>query len=310
MKKFKIFVPLIIIALCLSACLQPEKPRDELPEKNNSTGSQLAQSEYNDNESISSNNNIIYEEAIADLDEINKLRPDYNLGTCRNLKGDVAVALFFMEDFESEWTSEEMTKFTDNEIKPGLEFLEKQAERYGVDLKLSIKCVTTSVPYNGEVITDSKKEGEGTVDALEQAANYLDYSSAKEMIQSFKAKYGEEVVYYTIFNKSGISYAINPPRGMESDVDEHCISFTYSDGPKEKDEGAQASVIASRMLYLYGAERYSTSPSRKGMAKWFYRNDIILNQNYYIKTNDVCEVTAFYIGWTDKVPDIMYNNGW
>jgi len=313
MRKPKILSLFIIAALCLSACTLRERPQNKLPESESPISSQMAQSELEENsqEEVSSTNKYIYDEsALEGLDEIDRLRPDYNLGTCRNLKGKVAVALFFMADFESEWTSEEMTKFTDNEIKPGLEFLEKQAERYGVDLEFSIEVVATSVPYYSEVITDSKKEGGATVDVLEQVADYLEYSSAAEMIRSFKASYGEEVVCYTIFNKSGISYAINPPRGSSSDVDEHCVFFTYSDGPREKDEGAQASVIAGQLLYLYGAESYSASPSRKGMAKWFYRNDVILNQNYYIKTNDICEVTAFYIGWTDKVPDIMYNKGW
>ena len=39
-----------------------------------------------------------------------RLRPDYNLGTCKNLSGEGAVVLFFMDDFESRWTREERDK--------------------------------------------------------------------------------------------------------------------------------------------------------------------------------------------------------
>ena len=90
------------------------------------------------NNSINDNNDND-KNFVEELVGINKLRVDYNLGTCRNLSGNVSVILFFMDDFESGWTADEITNFTNNEVTPGLAFLEKEAKSYGVELDLSIK---------------------------------------------------------------------------------------------------------------------------------------------------------------------------
>ena len=60
-----------------------------------------------------------------ELSEIDRLRPDYNLGTCKSLRGEVAVVLFYVDDDESQWTREERERFTQNEVRPALAFLEQ-----------------------------------------------------------------------------------------------------------------------------------------------------------------------------------------
>jgi len=262
------------------------------------------------NNSINDNNDND-KNFVEELVGINKLRVDYNLGTCRNLSGNVSVILFFMDDFESGWTADEITNFTNNEVKPGLAFLEKEAKSYGVELDLSIKQSYSSVFYDDEVILSIKETGLATIDVLSQAAHGLNYSSDEEMIADFKSQYGTEIVCFTIFNKNGTAYAINPTRGETMQIEEHCIIFAYDLNSNRNDPiGSQSSIIAHEMLHLFGAEDFYATTNRKNLAKKYYPADIMLGANYYIITNNIGNATAFYIGWTDEVPDVLYNENW
>lgn len=251
------------------------------------------------------------ENSVVELTGINKLRVDYNLGTCRNLSGKVSVILLYMDDFESKWTDDEIANFTNNEVKPGLTFLEKEAKSYGIELDLSIKQSYSSIFYDDEVILSVKETGLATIDVLEQAAQGLNYSSDEEMIADFKSQYGTEIVCFTIFNKNGTAYAINPHRGENLQVEEHCIIFAHDLDSKHNDPiGSQSSIVAHEMLHLFGAEDFYATANRKALARKYYPRDIMLGANYYIITNNIGEATAFYIGWSDKVPDILYDENW
>ena len=282
---------------------------------NQSTQNNSSQVEYKPaqpSEPISSNDTTNDNEtSVEELVGVNKLRVDYDLGTCRNLSGNVSVILFYMDDFESSWTSEEITNFTNNEVKPGLAFLEKEAKSYGVELNLSIKQSYSSIFYDDEVIVSIKETGLATIDVLSQAAYSLNYSSDEEMIADFKSQYGTEVVCFTIFNKNGTAYAINPPRGETMQIEEHCIIFAYDLNSNRNDPiGSQSSIVAHEMLHLFGAEDFYATTNRKTLAKKYYPADIMLGANYYIITNNIDDATAFYIGWSDEVPDVLYDENW
>jgi hypothetical protein len=246
------------------------------------------------------------------LSAIDRLRPDYNLGTCKSLRGEVAVVLFYVDDDESKWTREERERFTQNEVKPALAFLEQQAARYGVELKLTVKHSYYSVNYDGEVIQSFKETGYATSDVLWQMARQKIFSSTEDMLKAFRNRYiTEEVICLTVFNKDGTSYGINPRRGAGVDLDEHGILFARdlhadTNGP----DGSQASIVARVLLYLFGAEGYSTSESRKSIASYHYPNDLMLFAAYDVRMNTIGPATAFYIGWTDTVPSVFDLEGW
>lgn len=251
-------------------------------------------------------------EVEVDLSQINKLREDYQHGTCKNLQGDVSVVLFYMDDFESEWTDEQMDRFTENEIEPGLRFLEEEAAKYGVTLNLVIQQVYRSVPYNGEVIISTKETGLVTIDVLLQAANHAGHYSTAAMIKAFRYAYKtDEVICLTVFNKKGTGYAINPKKNVLSPLDEHCILFVQDRNSfGNLPVGSQASTVAHEILYLFGAENFYSSVSREQLAEKLYKNDIMLNMHYDIEDNSIGDATAFYIGWQHKVPDVLYNEKW
>jgi hypothetical protein len=75
-------------------------------------------------------------------------------------------------------------------------------------------------------------------------------------------------------------------------------------------DGSQASIVARVLLYLFGAEGYSTSESRKSIASYHYPNDLMLFAAYDIRMNTIGPATAFYIGWTDTVPSVFDLEGW
>ncbi len=243
---------------------------------------------------------------------VDKLREDYNLGACKNLSGDVAVILFYMEDSQDNWSETQAEHFTATQIKPALAFLENEANKRGINLKLSIKETHLNVFYNENVIRSVKETGLATADVLWIAANGIGYTSDNRMIESKKSQYGtDEVICLTVFNKDGTSYALNPKRGTSVNAAEHCIVFAYDyNSDRSEPEGAQASVIAHEILHLYGAEDFYDTASRKALASKYYPFDIMLGAEYNINLNNVGDATAFYIGWTNNVPDPVYNENW
>lgn len=247
-----------------------------------------------------------------DLSLINQLREDYNLGTCKELSGNVSVILFYIDDFESKWTDAEIDRFTKNEVEPGLLFLEQEAKKYGVELNLTIEESYSKIYYDDEVITSIKNAGFATANVLWQAALQINYSSSSKMIDALRLKYKtEEIVCFTIFNKDGTSYALNPKRDSDVKIDEHCIVFSRDlNSAQNGPDGWQAAVIAHELLHLYGAEDFYVSSSRKILAKIYYPNDIMLSAAYDIDTNNIDSATAFYIGWLDIVPNVLNKKGW
>ena len=258
----------------------------------------------------SQSNNVT--DATIPSDQIDSYRDEYNLGTCKELSGDVSVALFYMEDFESSWTNEEMEQFTHNEVEPALAFLEREALKYGIYLDLHISIIYENLFYDGEVVTNSKETGTVSSNTLSQVANRIGFSNTTEMLYHFRTQYQtDEVICFTIFNKNGNGYGINPPRRYVYDIDEHCVLFAQTLYPEENiRSGSQASIIACDTLYLFGAESFYSNADRKRLAKKYFPSDIMLTQQYDVRYNTIDEVTAFYIGWTDDVPEILLNKDW
>ncbi|MBO5211529.1 MAG: hypothetical protein J6B80_06325 [Clostridia bacterium] len=251
------------------------------------------------------------DEATVELVGVNKLRPDYDLGTCKDLSGNVTVVIFYLNDFESSWTSEKINKFTEREVKPGLRFLENSALKFGINLSIKIEEIHSDIYYEDEVETNIKESGYATINALDAAAKSLGYSSDQDFINSYKKKYSTEVICYCVFNKEGNSYALNPKRGTDIDIEEHVLLFAYDIGSTGLEPvGCQSSVVAHETLHLYGAEDYYNPEERKTLAKEYYPNDIMLSCKYFLSLNDFGDITAFYVGWIDDVPNLLFEETW
>ncbi len=311
----KIFLIILLISL-ISACsgcyMGMGDKQNALDRGTTSSYDDTTQDDTQSNFKENSTNSKEFEDPEEDLALINQWREDYNLVTCKTLSGNISVILFYVDDFESFWTDKEINDFTKKEIELGLLFLEQEAKKYGIELDLTVEKSYSAIYYDDEVITSVKNTGLASADVLWQAALQIDYTSSTKMINAFKSKYKtDEIVCFTIFNKDGTSYALNPKRDADIKIDEHCIVFardlnSIQNGPA----GSQAAVIAHEMLHLYGAEDFYASSSRKNLAKIYYPSDIMLSAAYDIDTNTVESATAFYVGWTNTVPDILKQKEW
>ncbi len=254
-----------------------------------------------------------YAENLSD-EERNAHRPDYDLGTCTRLSGTVGVAIFYIDDFESSWEENEMHRFTEYEIKPGLDYLEQQAKQYDVLLHFEITDVFKSVPYDHEVITSTKETGFATIDVAYWAAVHSGYSSDRSFHKEICDRENmTNVIILTVFNKNGTSYAINPKRDADPNVKiaEHCILFARDlSAGTDQPNGYQSAVVAHEILHLFGAEDFYHPTRRKNLARWYYPDDIMLEARYDLEKNDLGAATAFYIGWTDRLPCAILHEDW
>ncbi len=246
----------------------------------------------------------------ASLYDVNALRKKCFYGTNQYLSGKVTAVVIYMEDFESDWTNDEIDEFTENDVEPALEFLEKEAEKYGIELDFEIKVLRNGY-YDAEVVTDIDAAGCTTIDALEQAAKSYDYESQYDIHDRMAQDYGTEVVFITVFNKPGCSYGLNPKPWTDFKAVEHCIMFSIDmDNQTEYEPGTNATIIVCTMLHLFGGESLNKPEGRQYIAQWLYPHDIMRIQPFDIAESEIGSATAYYIGWTDDVPEAVYSQGW
>ena len=243
-------------------------------------------------------------------------RPSYNLGSCRSLVGTKPVLMFFIDDYESNWTEEEISNFWYNTVIPGLDYLEEQASYRSVYLDFSPGYYSTgatgiSLKYNG-IIDNDLMDGTYNSDLVDVAARCLGYTGQEQLYASMKEYYGsEDIVFLTLVDKPGRSYCINDVSDDGYTFIEHCVIYS-SYGSNMS--GTCPSTIAHEVLHLFGAEDYydpyGIYPNRLNMAKEIYPNDIMLTVYYNIYDNSIGNFTAYTVGWSNIIPDECKNLGW
>ncbi len=244
------------------------------------------------------------------LKDVNALREKCFYGTNQYLSGDVTAVVIYVNDFESSLTDAEMDEFTEKDVEPALEFLEREAQKYGVELDFETEVMRNAY-YDDEVIIDLDAYGLVTVDVLDSAAESYDFNSEFEFHDWWAEKNGTEVVFITVFNKAGISYGLNPKPGTDLQAVEHTVTFSIDlDNQTEYKSGTCATIIANSILHLYGGESLNKPEDRRFISQWLYPNDIMRQQPFDISGSDIGEATAYYIGWTDEIPEVVYSEGW
>jgi len=244
------------------------------------------------------------------LNDVNALRKKCFYGTNQYLSGKVTAVVLYVSDFESSWTDELKDEFTENDIEPALEFLENEAQKYGVELDFEIKVLDNAY-YDDEVIIDLNADGQVTVNVLDNAAESYDFYSDYDLHDWMMESCGTDVLFITVFNKPGISYGLNPKPGTDLDAVEHTVTFSIDlDYQTKYEPGTCAPLVANGILYLYGGESLNKPSSRRPISQKLYPNDIMRYQTFDISDSDIGEATAYYIGWIDEVPEAVYSVGW
>jgi len=260
--------------------------------------------------------NKLSDEDISGLDGINKYRTGYDYGFCDKLEGDIGVFMFYLNDFESSWTESEIYDFQMDVAIPAFDFLEREAEKYGVELDFHIQEGYRSLYYDNEIITDVKGAGEYMIDTLSPACRELKCDSINDMIRKLQKELWKEynnkaIIFITVFNKQGnpASYAAMTDRNDDLIMTEHIVAFAGRGGNR-KWTPLKATRFAMSVLYLYGAESFTSSMWRWSMAREIYPDDIMYAHKTNITDNEIGRATAFYIGWTDDAPRIVYDENW
>lgn len=243
-------------------------------------------------------------------------RPSYDLGSCRKLSGQRPVVLFFMDDYESSWTEEEISTFWYDSIIPGLDFLEARAAEYSVGLDFTPGYYANGVSgvnlrYNGYIDSDLM-DGTYNTDLLSVAATCLGYSSVEQLNEGMKQHYGtDEVIMLVLVDKPGRSFCLNDSSDDGYTYIEHCVVYSRYDSSSGP---TCAGTIAHETLHLFGAEDYydpyGVYPNRLTMANKVYPYDIMLAVYYDISYSTLGDFTAFSVGWTDVLPSVCRNQNW
>lgn len=257
---------------------------------------------------IGINDGVILPEIYEDDYQPN--REAYQLGTCCNLKGNPTVIVFFVDDDESSWDVRSVNSYTNNYIKPGLRFLEDRAKEWSVDLKFNLKCFSTldseyEFKYEG-VVKNNVGEDNITDDLLDYIANDMGYSNPWAMYSNYKYNSvgNNDVIFMHIYNKEGIAYANKSKYIPNGDTVEDSIIFAIdSNTPTINDTRA---TVAQLILFLFGAERIKAEELSPEFSDK-YEDDIMDGVMEELSKNQITDLTAFRVGWTDEVPEVLKN---
>lgn len=235
-------------------------------------------------------------------------REGYQQGTNCDLQGNIKVHLFFVDDQESQWDKETVEQFTNKQILPGLNFLEEEAKYYGVALDFSVQSHTTGfktgnpIRYNGKI----SKIANHTLDIFDNIAAQFGFESSGEM---YAELYGQnncsEVIFLSIVNKDGISYALKQCDGdFYNPILEFGVVFKNDFNKNfDIDENTHAAVsVAHEILHVYGAVDMYTPIETKEMLESVYPRDIMLLNYSNIDDLVVGDYTAYSVGWKNQAP--------
>ena len=237
-------------------------------------------------------------------------RPSYQLGNCKNLKGNLYVLSIFLDDKESRWTDASRISFWNKEVKPGFQFLSKEASKYGVRLSFEHGSFYTGsmknvrMYYDGVVIPDTTKYWDPCINYLMSVTKALGFPTISAFHENMQhISKGKEIIYLIFLNKQGRSYAVPDQTDDANDALEYTILFRDLIGYPTINN---ASSIAHEILHLFGAEDYynpfGNMPKRAALAEKLCPHDIMLKPYTDVSYNKIGKFTAYTIGWLNQLP--------
>lgn len=242
----------------------------------------------------------------------------YDLGNCGTLTRNPTLVVLFVDDAESAWNDTLIQHFQNVQIAKAVEWMEQQADKYGVPLDIQTKFYHGALDNGGKVYypdTIAHKPDQGDYDLLETVVGNMKEGTADQFYAKLRRDNGgEDVMFLCMMNKDGLSYA----RGHAdpySQIMEYAVVYARDTDVPATDALHQkthnrASVVAHELLHLFGAEEMYEPEGRNTIAKEKYLKDVMLWTESFIVRNEVTEFTAYCLGWTDTVPAICYDPNW
>ena len=230
-----------------------------------------------------------------------------NSGACKNLTRDVRVLLVFVNDNESSWSRQEMSRFTSDLVDPALEYIEYHAAQYGYSISVD-DCTFMDDGGNTKVLQFDGTVTDGNdsmsylapMDMLRLVRDTFGLSNDAEILEIVRSHYGtEQVAVIFCLNKPGRSFA--NAQTSNTDTLESVLLYTSYKGADSR-----ASVVAHELMHLFGAEdMYAEDGNRENryaMAKQMHPDEIFCGEQWNLYDNTVSSFTAYAVGWLDKLP--------
>lgn len=233
-------------------------------------------------------------------------------GSAKYLDGSTVLVSLFIEDTESYWSLEDK-ELVMSKMDLASSFLMEEGNSYGKSVNLIYDInehpdLAYTVSYS-KAIDDSD---DSSLELLDYMTQYIDDNiPTQDLLTSYSV---DSIAYMCFLNKDGISYTFPYYRG-DSRIYyyETCYMFLKCDGDYEP-----PSVYAHEILHLFGARDLYSTNQTDGITKDFvqyieanYPNEIMLttydenwNNVQDHVTNDLSDITAYFIGWLDTIPEL------
>ena len=237
-------------------------------------------------------------------------RPMFDKGTCRNLAGRVSLLTIFLDDYETQWTQEEIDWMYQDKINPAVSFMVDQAQQWDIWLEFDTHYYATDAAIERQVqyqgVLDEYGFQNHFPDVLDQTAMSIGFPSKQDMYNNVLEQSGaDHLIIMIALNSTGRSYAVTD----QDDNPNHNVEYfvLYRNHWKTRNETA-ASTVAHEMLHLYGAEDMYQEPDselraqRAAIANSYFPKDIMYKEFLDIWKNVIDDYTAYAIGWNDVIP--------
>lgn len=232
-------------------------------------------------------------------------------GSAKYLDGSTVLVSLFIEDSSSNWTDDKKSLVM-SKMDLATDFLVSEGTSYGKDVNLIYNIydhpdLDYTLSYSG-TIDDSE---DCSYDLLDFVTDYIDtHIPTQKILSSYRV---DSIAYMCFLDKDGVSYTFPYYEG-DSDLYyyETCYMFLKCDGDYEP-----PAVYAHEILHLFGGRDLYSTNEIDGITKDFvqyietyYPNEIMLttydenwnNVQSYV-SNDLTDITAYFIGWLDTIPE-------
>lgn len=233
-------------------------------------------------------------------------------GSAKYLDGSTILVSLFIEDTESSWSLEDQ-ELVMSKMNLAVDFLIEEGNSYGKSVNLIYDINEhPDLAYTVSYANSIDDSDDSALELLDYMTEYIDDNiPTQDLLASYDV---DSIAYMCFLNKEGISYTFPYYEG-DSRIYyyETCYMFLQCDGDYEP-----PSVYAHEMLHLFGARDLYSTNQTDGITKDFvqyietnYPNEIMLttydenwNNVQDHVSNDLSDITAYFIGWLDTIPEL------
>lgn len=220
-------------------------------------------------------------------------------GSAKALDGNIYVLTVFTG--ERPWPKKAVDAIITN-VYEAQGWLEQQARRYGKTVSFTNGSFGHPDPIRYYVATGTGSGNEST-EVVWEVMKKIGYQNPADFVQWAKDNADcDNALVLVLTNTPGTSYALAYRDDFEREkyyLEGAVIYTTYQSGGE-----TCSGSIAHEMCHLFGAEdlyeTFSQTKENEAKAQKLYPNDIMLRVSYDINELVVDEMTAWYIGLTNK----------